>query len=161
MKLADITLFTATAFTGLMAGFFFSYSVSVTLGLGKLEDREFLAAMQHINKEIQNPMFFTCFFGALLMLFIACFACYNQKSFLFLIIAALLYFFGVFLVTIFANVPLNNNLEVFDIPSSTAITAKQMRNSFEKRWNFWNSMRTVSSLLSLLIVILICIRKNK
>ncbi|MDQ6530831.1 anthrone oxygenase family protein [Flavobacterium sp. LHD-85] len=161
MKLTDIILIITATFTALMAGLFFSYSISVMLGLGKLNDKEFLNAMQHINKEIQNPIFFTCFFGALIMLIITCFSRYNQSSFIYLIMAMLMYLLGVFLVTVFVNVPLNNKLEVFDISSSTEIMAKQMRNVFEKRWNFWNNIRTVSSILSLLFVILACIQENK
>jgi len=161
MKLTDITLIATAIFTALMAGFFFSYTVSVSLGLGKLSDKEFLNAMQNINREVQNPIFFTCFFGALIMLFITCFLHYTHNSFMFLIVATLVYLIGAFLVTVLANVPLNNKLELFDISSSTEITAKQMRNVFEKRWNFWNNIRTASSILSLLFVILTCIQKTK
>ncbi|WP_278021525.1 hypothetical protein [Flavobacterium ginsengisoli] len=46
MKLTDIILIIAATFTALMAGLFFSYSVSVMLGLGKLNDKEFLNAMR-------------------------------------------------------------------------------------------------------------------
>ena len=161
MKFTDITLIITAIFTALMAGFFFSYSVSVSLGLGKVSDKEFLNAMQNINREVQNPLFFTCFFGAFAMLFINCFLLYNTPSFLFLLIAMLFYLLGVFLVTVFVNVPLNNKLDIFDFPSSAEITAKQMRNAFEERWNFWNNIRTLSSILGLLFVILTCIQKNK
>lgn len=160
MKLTDVTLILTAVFTALMAGFFFSYAVSVSLGLGKLSDKEFLNAMQNINKEVQNPIFFTCFFGALILLLVACFLNHNKPYFMFLLIATFLYLLGVLLVTVFVNVPLNNKLGLFDISSSTEITAKQMRNAFEKRWNFWNNIRTVSSILSLLFVILTCISKR-
>ena len=160
MKFTDITLIATAVFTALMAGFFFSYAVSVSLGLGKLSDKEFLNAMQNINREVQNPIFFTCFFGALIMLFITCFLYYRHHSFMYLIVATLVYLLGVFLVTVFSNVPLNNKLALFDISNSTEITATQMRNAFEKRWNFWNNIRTTSSIVSLLFVILTCISKR-
>lgn len=161
MKITDLTLVSTAILTALMAGFFFSYSISVSLGLGKLSDKEFLNAMQNINKEVQNPIFFICFFGALSMLFISCFLQSYQNSFTFLIVATLVYLLGVFFVTVLVNVPLNNKLDLFDISNSTEITAKQMRNVFEKRWNFWNNLRTVASILSLLFVILACIQKTK
>ena len=160
MKLTDITFIITVILTALMAGFFFSYSVSVSLGLGKLTNKEFLTAMQNINKEVQNPIFFTCFFGALLMLFVACFLHHNKPFFIFLLIATLFYLWGVLLVTFFLNVPLNNKLELFDISNSTEITAKQMRNAFEKHWNFWNNIRTASSIVSLLFLILTCVLKR-
>jgi len=160
MKIIDLTLITTAIFTALMAGFFFSYSVSVSSGLAKLGNKEFLNAMQHINREVQNPIFFTSFFGALILLSVACFLNHNKPYFMFLLIATFFYLLGVLLVTVFVNVPLNNKLGLFDISSSTEITAKQMRNAFEKRWNFWNNIRTVSSILSLLFVILTCISKR-
>ena len=159
MKFADLTLILAATMNALMAGLFFSYSISVCRGLGKLDDLEFLKAMQHINREIQNPIFFACFFGALIMLPITTIQQYsqNQNSFALLFIATLVYLTGVFGVTAFANVPLNNKLGLFDLSTATGTIAKQMRNSFEIRWNYWNNVRTVASLSSLVFVILACI----
>lgn len=161
MKFTELTLIATTISTALMAGFFFSYSVSVSLGLGKLGNREFLNAMQNINREVQNPLFFLCFFGSLLLL---CVSNFNYKSttmFPLLLCAFLIYAIGVFLVTIFVNVPLNNKLDNFHIANAKEISVKQMRSSFENRWNFWNNIRTVSSTLSLLFVILACLQKAK
>ena len=161
MKFTELTLVATTISTALMAGFFFSYSVSVSLGLGKLGNREFLNAMQNINREVQNPLFFLCFFGSLLLL---CVSNFNYKSttmFPLLLCAFLIYAIGVFLVTIFVNVPLNNKLDNFHIANAKEISVKQMRSSFENRWNFWNNIRTVSSTLSLLFVILACLQKAK
>ncbi len=157
MTITDLTLIATAILTALMAGFFFSYSISVSLGLGKLGDKEFLNAMQHINREVQNPIFLTAFFGALILLSVTCFLYHNKPYFIFLLIATFFYLLGVLLITVFVNVPLNNKLELFNISNSTEITAKQMRNVFEKRWNFWNNIRTASSILSLLFVILTCI----
>lgn len=160
MKLSDIILIITAILTALMAGFFFSYSISVSLGLGKMSNEEFLNAMQNINREVQNLIFFICFFGSLILLFIACFLHYNQHTFIFLVIATLFYLIGVFGVTIFANIPLNNQLELFDISNSTEINVKQMRDAFEKPWNFWNNIRTIASLISILFVILACVLKK-
>ncbi|MFV8373518.1 DUF1772 domain-containing protein [Flavobacterium sp. LB2P74] len=157
MKFPDITLIITATITALMAGFFFSYSIFVSLGLGKLADKEFLGAMQNINKEVQNPLFFVCFFGTLIMLPITSFLHYNQHSFVFLFLATLFYLFGVFLVTIFGNIPLNNKLEIFDISKATETTAKHMRNTFENSWNFWNNIRTFASLNSIFFLILDCV----
>ncbi len=140
-----------------MAGLFFSYSISVSLGLGKLSDKEFLNAMQNINREIQNIPFFICFFGTLIMLPITSFLHYKKQSFLLLIIAALFYSVGVFAVTAFINVPLNNKLELFEITNASNASARQMRNIFEDRWNFWNNIRSLSSLCSVFFIILACV----
>lgn len=157
MRASNILLIVTATTTALMAGLFFSYSISVSLGLGKLNDKEFLNAMQNINREIQNMPFFICFFGTLLLLPITSFVHYKQPSFLLLLTATLFYSLGVFAVTAFVNVPLNNKLELFDLTNTTNASAKQMRNIFEDRWNFWNNIRSLSSLCSLFFVILACV----
>ena len=68
MKISDaILVITATA-TALMAGIFFAFSCAVNLGLARLPDSQYVAAMQSINRRIQNPVFFAAFFGASLFL---------------------------------------------------------------------------------------------
>ncbi|MDQ8011682.1 MAG: DUF1772 domain-containing protein [Flavobacterium nitrogenifigens] len=157
MRASNILLIITATTTALMAGLFFSYSISVSLGLGKLNDKEFLNAMQNINREIQNIPFFVCFFGTLIMLPITSFLHYKKKSFLLLIIATLFYSIGVFAITVFVNVPLNNKLDLLDLASSSNASARQMRNIFEDRWNFWNNIRSLSSLCSVFFVILACV----
>lgn len=59
-----LTLAGATLATGLVAGVFYAYAVSVNLGLAQQPDASYVAAMQTINERIQNPLFFVSFFGA-------------------------------------------------------------------------------------------------
>lgn len=61
MTIANIILLIAATLTGLSAGLLYAYSCSVNLGLGRLPDGEYLAAMQSINKEILNPLFLQAF----------------------------------------------------------------------------------------------------
>ncbi|MXO04050.1 DUF1772 domain-containing protein [Flavobacterium sp. HBTb2-11-1] len=157
MRASNILLIITGTIAALMAGLFFSYSISVSLGLGKLNDKEFLNAMQNINREIQNIPFFICFFGTLLLLPITSFLHYKKKTFLLLFIASLFYSIGVFAVTMFVNVPLNNKLELFELSNVSSASARQMRNIFEDRWNFWNNIRTLSSLCSVFLIILACV----
>ena len=58
------TLAGATFTTGLIAGVFYAYAVSVNLGLAAQPDASYVAAMQAINERIENPLFFASFFGA-------------------------------------------------------------------------------------------------
>lgn len=55
----------ATLTTGLMAGLYYAYAISVMLGLSMTDDRTFVSVMQQINVAILNPWFFVSFFGAL------------------------------------------------------------------------------------------------
>lgn len=74
---ANIVLILAATAAALMAGLFYSWSCSVVPGLAKLSDANYLASMQAMNKAILNPVFFSSFFGTLLLLPISTFIHYN------------------------------------------------------------------------------------
>ena len=59
----ELTLAGAVLTTGLMAGVFYAYAVSVNLGLAEQPDATYVATMNGINEKIQNPLFFVSFFG--------------------------------------------------------------------------------------------------
>jgi uncharacterized membrane protein len=61
-----LTLACATLTTGLVAGVYYAFAVSVNLGLAPQPDASYLATMQAINERIENPLFFLIFFGAAL-----------------------------------------------------------------------------------------------
>ncbi|MFC6196062.1 DUF1772 domain-containing protein [Dyadobacter subterraneus] len=122
INFANITLGFTALTTALIAGLFYAYSCSVNPGLGKLPDKEYLAAMQSINVAILNPVFMLSFIGTLVLLPLAACQFYSQSlstRFIFLIVAALIFITGTFGVTIFGNVPLNNALAAFDINSAS------------------------------------------
>jgi len=58
ITIQNITLVITTTTTSLIAGLFYAYSCSVNPGLRRLADKEYLTAMQSINKAILNPVFF-------------------------------------------------------------------------------------------------------
>ncbi len=155
MKTIDISLIITLLFTGLMAGFFFSYTFSVNFGLQKLKDKDYLLAMQNINKEVLNPVFFICFFGALLFCIVSSLLSidFSSPKFYLILLGALLYIFGVFVITGLQNVPLNNLLETFAIENANKEDLQKMRTIFEAPWIFWNNVRTLSSILSFLFLI--------
>ncbi len=74
MKMATLLLLGTAVLTALIAGLFYAYSCSVVLGLGKLSDAEYLKAMQNINREILNPVFFMMsFMGTAILLPVSAF----------------------------------------------------------------------------------------
>lgn len=162
MKFSDIILAVAAVVTALMAGFFFSYSVSVSPGLAKLPDREFLQAMQSINREVRNLIFFLCYSGAPVMLLFAAIRQYILREGApgLLLAAALFYLIGVFGPTALVNVPLNNKLAAFDTANAPEPMVREMRAAFEKRWAFWNNIRSVASLTSVILAVSGCIFKE-
>lgn len=156
--MTTILLIVTAVLTALIAGLFYAYSCSVVLGLGKLSDTEYLKAMQSINREILNPVFFISFMGTAALLPISTFLYRAQNPvFILLLLATLAYLIGVFGVTIVGNVPLNDQLDKFDIVNSTKEGIKQMRDNFENRWNFLNNVRTVFSVISILLVVCACV----
>src|SRR5215210_6268399 len=48
----------ATLTTGLMAGLYYAFAISVMLGLSRTDDHTFVSVMQQINVAILNPWFF-------------------------------------------------------------------------------------------------------
>jgi uncharacterized membrane protein len=136
----------ATLTTGLMAGLYYAYAVSVMLGLSRTDDRSFLSAMQQINVTILNPWFFVSFFGALVFTALAG-VLYLQpdwRGVLPCIAAALVLYVATLVITIGFNVPLNNELASAGDPNRIADLAA-VRERFEASWVWWNIVRAVAS----------------
>src|SRR5699024_12873385 len=98
-----------------------------------------------MNRAIQNPLFFSCFFGAAILLPSSTFLHYESsvKSVFWLLLAAtILYEAGVMGATIVGNVPLNESLEAFDLLASSADEVAAQRTRFESPWNRLNHIRT-------------------
>lgn len=157
MPIYKIVLLSGSFFTALIAGLFYSYSCSVNIGLGRLSDDAYLRAMQSINRAILNPWFFASFMGTLILLPLCAWMLYKHEAgspaFYLVLFAALIYVIGVFGVTMFGNVRLNEALDKFDIGSAALSELKAQRIKFEKPWNNLNLIRTIGSLVSLLLTL--------
>ena len=150
-----LTLAVATLTTGLVAGVFYAYAISVNLGLAEQPDAGYVAAMQAINERIQNPVFFLSFFGAVLSLLAALGALSPRPRsgrFWLVALASALYIGGGFLLTVFVNVPLNEQLGGVAADASPGELASA-RAGYEGVWNFWNGLRTVFSSLAFLALV--------
>jgi uncharacterized membrane protein len=63
-NLLTVALAVAAAIgSGLVAGFFFAFSICVMRALGRLPPDQGIATMQSVNVAVRNPWFFTAFFG--------------------------------------------------------------------------------------------------
>lgn len=143
-------------FTGLTAGLCFTWSNAVTPGIGKLNDITFLQSFQAMNRTIINLSFLTVFFGPTILLFLNVyfFKDSNPNVFCSFLLAAILYFVGVGLVTVFKNVPLNEILDKTVLETTTREGLKDLRGVFEKSWNRWHMIRTVTSLTSFALLLI-------
>lgn len=136
--------------TGLVAGLFYSFEFAVIKGLGSLSNEAYLQSFKSINRVIQNPFFFTSFVGSFLLLPVTAWLSFSHQSttsFYLVLVATILYTVNVFGVTIFCNVPLNEQLDKFLISTATENDMASMREIFESSWNYYNCIRTISAIL--------------
>ena len=140
--LAGPVLLVATVSSGLLAGLFFAYSVSVMRGLGRTGDHTFVEAMQEINVAILNGSFTFAFIGAPLSASLAVLVHldHGEPATLTCVLLAWGLSVGTLIITFAVNVPLNN-----DLAAATAAEAGVARRRFEARWVRWNRARTVTS----------------
>ncbi|MDB5135639.1 MAG: putative integral rane protein, partial [Mucilaginibacter sp.] len=130
--------------------------------LGSLSDKEYLAAMQSINSAIQNHIFFLSFLGTLFLLPLSTYLNYEQPlsiRFFLLLAAAVIYAIGVFGITIFGNVPLNEALANFNLEHASVKSINDQRIQFERPWLLFHQIRTIASVVCLILVIISCCYK--
>lgn len=91
IQIQNISINSALILTGLSAGLFYAWSVSVIPGTQKIDDFSYLNTMQSINREILNPAFFLIFIGSLIALTLATYFTYSvsTKACWFMLVATL------------------------------------------------------------------------
>ncbi|MGY3211979.1 anthrone oxygenase family protein [Mucilaginibacter sp. HD30] len=162
-KMSEYLLLLTALAVALIAGLFYAYSCSVNIGLGQLPDREYLNAMQAINKAILNPWFFASFMGSLVLLPLSTweqFSADNYLRFYLLLAATIIYIIGVFGITAFGNVPLNDRLAVADLPTLTGQALADLRTAFESPWLHYHLIRTLAAIMTLILVIASCLQPH-
>src|SRR3990167_7263248 len=130
--------------SGLMAGLFFIFSVTIMDALGRLPPTQGIAAMQSINVVILSPIFFAVFFGtAALCLVLAVWSVvvWQGAWAAWLLAGSLLYVVGAIVVTILFNVPMNDALAAIDPASGEG--ARLWARSLTD-WTRWNHVRTAA-----------------
>jgi len=137
-----------------MAGTFFAFSAGVMPGLNAARPASAINTMQAINQKIQNPVFV----GAFILLPVVAVAAgillltLGQKSAaLLFFVAAAVYFAGALLPSFAVNIPMNTDLDTVAIPSEASVAAK-VWSDYSGRWTTWNTVRTVFSFGSLLLM---------
>ncbi|MEL6254799.1 MAG: anthrone oxygenase family protein [Bacteroidota bacterium] len=151
------SLFVAILLTGLSAGLFYAWEISVIPGNRRIEDKAYVESMQAINRAILNPAFYTIFFGSLIFLLLNTYAQFQSGlglAFYLILGASLSYLIGTFGVTVFGNVPLNEGLDLQQIGELSKEALAEIRHSYEQSWNRLHSIRTWFSVLALLLSLL-------
>ncbi|WP_305784771.1 anthrone oxygenase family protein [Symbioplanes lichenis] len=132
-------LLAATITTGLMAGLFYAYSISVMPALRHTGAATLVEVMQRINRAILNPWFVLAFAGALVTgLAAAVLTLLDGNPAVWTpAVAALLLYAAQLAITATVNIPLNNALD-----AAGPHTPDETRAAFETRWVRWNTART-------------------
>lgn len=145
MKSETIILALAILLTGLMAGIFFTWSNAVKPGIGKLSDIEYLRAFKII------------FLGAIIAVALVpvfYFNLYPKNIFWLFVFTLVIYWIGVFGVTVSGNIPLNEILDKTNLESITSEEIKTLRKSIEVKWNNFNLIRCISSGITFILLII-------
>jgi uncharacterized membrane protein len=156
MKIEIIILAFAILSTGLMAGIFFTWSNAVKPGIGKLSDKEYLKALQSMNRVILNIPFKIIFFISIISVAfvpVLYFDLYPNMIFWIFIFTLFSYWVGAFGVTLFGNIPLNEKLDKTNLESISSQKIKFLRTGIESNWNNLNLIRTISSLITFILLI--------
>jgi uncharacterized membrane protein len=133
----------------LIGGIFFAFSTFIMKALGRVPSPEAIRAMQSINVTVLNPAVMGVFFGTavLSIALVALVLAHRTGDPLphWFLVGGLNYALGTFLVTAWANVPLNNRLA---ITSPDEDTGRRFWSAYLKRWTFWNHVRTAAAVLA-------------
>jgi len=130
---------------GLLAGVYFAFSTFIMTALGRLDQVHSVPAMNAINSTILHSLFMPLFFAttlASLVLAVMTLFRWGEPGVTAMLAGGLIYVAGMFLCTMFFNVPLNNALATVDAASTLAasVWARYLRD-----WTLWNHVRTISS----------------
>ena len=164
MDLLGISLISSVTLCSLVSGFIFTYSIVVMPGLSNLNDKDFLKAFQVTDAVIQNnqPLFMFTWIGSILAvlatILISVFSVGLAETWLIVLVGAA-YLLGVQGITAAIHIPLNNHIQKIKIEDLNYKALADERINFEKKWNFFNNIRTFISIsVSLLLLVQLSLR---
>lgn len=164
MDLLDISLIFSITLCSLVSGFIFTYAIVVIPGLSNLNDKEFIRAFQVTDAIIQNnqPIFMITWIGSIVSLLSTIFTSvigFGLSETWLVVLCSVVYLSGVHGITIAIHIPLNNHIQkvLIEELNDEAITDERVK--FERKWNYFNNIRTsISISISLLLLILLSLR---
>ena len=147
MDFLDFILIPSVILCALVTGFIFTYAIVVMPGFSKLSDKEFIKAFQVTDEVIQNnqPLFMITWIGSIisiLLTIIVATATTGLSNSWLIILVGFIYLLGVQGVTIVIHLPLNNHIQKMNIDKMTDKDLGEERRKFQKKWNFFNNIRT-------------------
>ena len=164
MDLLDISLIFSITLCSLVSGFIFTYAIIVMPGLSNLNDKDFLKAFQVTDAVIQNnqPIFMLTWIGSIVSLLstiLTSIISFGLSETWLVVLLSIFYLLGVQGITISIHIPLNNQIQkvLIEELNDEAITDERVK--FERKWNFFNNIRTsISISVTLLLLIILSLR---
>ena len=139
--------------TGLMAGVYFAFSGFVMKALKTVPNTAGISSMQAINDVILGSAFMPLFFittGLGITLALIGGLNWGRSYGPALLVAGVIYTFGMFVVTAAFNVPLNDALKAVPVQENASIAQDSVSlwQHYLKRWTLFNHIRTAASTLA-------------
>lgn len=128
---------------GLMAGFFWTYSINVNLAMREMDGPIYATVQSAFNRNVRHPMFFAVFFGPMPLALITLLSSWRQRRRLWwglLALAGVAYTLGIVWFTRTVNLPLNHLTESWSpaaLPEDWSLT--------RDAWNHANDWRAITS----------------
>ena len=156
MDILDISLFFSILLSALVTGFILTYAIVIMPGLSNLDYKEFIKAFQVTDGIIQNnqPIFILIWVGSIMSVLSTIITSILSLGILdawIIIFVGVVYLLVVQGITISIHLPLNKSIQNIDINSSNFQTLSKERIAFEKKWNYFNNIRTVIAFIVVLI----------
>jgi uncharacterized membrane protein len=110
-----------------------------------------------MNRVILNNTFRIVFLGAIIavaLLPVFYINLFPKNIFWVFISSLVIYLIGVFGVTVFGNIPLNEILDKTNLETITIEEVNTLRQNIEAKWNNLNLIRSISSAITFLLLIL-------
>ena len=164
MDLLDISLIFSITLCSLVSGLIFTYAIIVMPGLFNLNDKEFIRAFQVTDAVIQNnqPIFMLTWIGSIVSLLstiLTSIISFGISETWLVVLLSIFYLLGVHGITIIIHIPLNNHIQKVVIKELNDEVIAHERIKFEKKWNYFNNIRTsISIAVTLLLLIILSLR---
>ena len=163
MDLFQTSLLMSALLCSLVAGLVFTFAIIVMPGIRSMDDRGYLMAFKTMDRVIQNnqPLFILVWLGSAIAVLASTAMGVLQLDGLdrlLLIVACLIYIFGVHVPTIAINVPINNRLQTQDLGSSSEAELRELAETFETRWLRWNTIRTIVAIATTVLFLVLLVR---
>ncbi len=148
------TVVAALLGSAVIGGVFFAFSSFVMKALARVPSAEGIAAMQSINVVVLNPSFLGTFMGTAglsALVVVLALVTWNGLSAPWFLAGAIAYLLGTFAVTVFGNVPLNEQLAAVTSADPAGIAVWER---YLERWTRLNTIRTVAAIAAALLFVI-------